>query len=441
MTAALALTLLLAAAVPSERGPALAERLAERGRATLAGDPEKALALAQEALRASAEFVPTDFVKPGRKGEVVEDAFLQGRQDYRAHRAPLYRLAGECLLGLGRGAAAARYLRRAQLLDPGAGALPSLLRALLAGGREAEAFERAMGVLVAGRGTPELTALAEQAADAVGLASVQAELDRRRFMALPAEARPRLLEAPISAPQRARLSTGQPLRFDEPGLTLLYVADAACRSCSADLEALARLKSSGARIMVAGADPDRDQALRQALGLYGHNWPFVSGARWEPLLGAEFPVVLVVGRQACSAAVVGAPLAERLARVLPVFQSQDLQEKLPRPAWSRRPVPLPPAPPGLLPEGLAPGEDEPAPTEFPSFADDFRARRFAPALARLEALQADGWLLAPEARLNRALCLIGLGRRQEARHLLLRLGDSRFQERVDEALEEASRAR
>jgi hypothetical protein len=46
-------------------------------------------------------------------------------------------------------------------------------------------------------------------------------------------------------------------------------------------------------------------------------------------------------------------------------------------------------------------------------------------------------LLPPEARLNRSLCLLGLGRREDARLMLLKTGDSRFQEDVDRTLERA----
>jgi Flp pilus assembly protein TadD len=86
---------------------------------------------------------------------------------------------------------------------------------------------------------------------------------------------------------------------------------------------------------------------------------------------------------------------------------------------------------------LAPGEDEPAPAEFDSAVAALRAGRPAEALRTFEALEGrgDGWLLPPEARLDRALSLAALGRREEARRLLLRIGDSRFQEDVDRALE------
>ncbi len=113
---------------------------------------------------------------------------------------------------------------------------------------------------------------------------------------------------------------------------------------------------------------------------------------------------------------------------------------MPRPAWNRRPVdrsPIPP-PPGLLPEGLAPGEDEPVAARvhgrgrgLPRRAAPPRRRR------RFDALEArgDGWLLPPEARLNRALCLARAGQRDAARRILLRTGDSRFEDAIDRLLE------
>ena len=67
----------------------------------------------------------------------------------------------------------------------------------------------------------------------------------------------------------------------------------------------------------------------------------------------------------------------------------------------------------------------------------------AEALRLFEGLEArgDGWLLPPEARLDRALCLAALGRRDEARRLLLKTGDSRFQEGLDRALEKVGTGR
>jgi len=91
----------------------------------------------------------------------------------------------------------------------------------------------------------------------------------------------------------------------------------------------------------------------------------------------------------------------------------------------------------MLPEGLAPGEDSPFPEAFRDAVRAYREGRPAEALRLFEALEeaGDGWLLPPEARLNRALCLSALGRTRAARRLLLRTGDSRFQGAIDDALE------
>jgi hypothetical protein len=117
----------------------------------------------------------------------------------------------------------------------------------------------------------------------------------------------------------------------------------------------------------------------------------------------------------------------------------DVQETVPRPSWNRRPVdrsPLPP-PPGLLPEGIVPGEDAPFPPEFTAAVEAYRAGRANEALAGIDALEAkgDGWLLPPEARLDRAMCLARAGQRDAARKMLLRTGDSRFEEETDRLLE------
>ena len=136
--------------------------------------------------------------------------------------------------------------------------------------------------------------------------------------------------------------------------------------------------------------------------------------------------------------VVKAPFAASIGSVVTLLSKNDVKETVPRKGWNLRPPDRKTVPsPDLLPEGLAPGEDEPAPAEFTQAIAAYRAKRFAEALRGFEALAArdDGWLLAPEARLDRALALAGLGRREEARRMLLRIGDSRFQEAVDRALE------
>jgi hypothetical protein len=149
--------------------------------------------------------------------------------------------------------------------------------------------------------------------------------------------------------------------------------------------------------------------------------------------------VLLVARGGFTLAVLKGPLGADLGTALAALQRSDVTETVPRASWNRRPVdrsPLPP-PPGRLPEGLAPGEDEPFPPEFAAAVEAYRAGRHQEALASIEAVAAkgDGWLLPPEARLDRALCLAGLGRRDEARRILLRTGDSRFEDAIDALLE------
>ncbi|HEY7513086.1 MAG TPA: hypothetical protein VIC87_01330, partial [Vicinamibacteria bacterium] len=111
----LALAILLAAGGSAEE----AEGLASRAMETAAASPEEGLAAARRALAMTEEFEPTAYVKPGRKGEVVEDAYLAARAEYRRHRARLYEAVGECLARAGRHDAAVRYLRRAADLDAG----------------------------------------------------------------------------------------------------------------------------------------------------------------------------------------------------------------------------------------------------------------------------------------------------------------------------------
>jgi hypothetical protein len=184
---------------------------------------------------------------------------------------------------------------------------------------------------------------------------------------------------------------------------------------------------------------DRDAALRQVLNLYRFEWPLLLGKGLPALLKLEPRSALIVARDGWAGAVLKAPFGASLAAALGVFAQNDIPETRPRPEWNRRPVERrPPTPlPGLLPEGLAPGDDEPASAEFSTAVEAFRKGRKAEALRLFEALESrgDGWLLPPEARLDRALCLAGLGRREEARRMLLRTGDSRFQDAVDRTLE------
>lgn len=431
----------LVAPLPAELPPRAEARAQAAARSCAAGQAG-GLAAALEALGLTTEFEPTVFVRAGRKGEVVEDEFVAARQAYRVHRARLYAALGECLLASGRPAEAARVLRRAELLGDDPGQREQLARALLAAGQPDQVLRLVLAHAREGLAAG-LRPLAEQAADAAGLASLQVELDRVRLLALPAPQRPELRDGPLPGPERARLSSGAPFRWADAELTLAYVGDAGCASCSSDLEALARVAPRGARVVVAADDPSRDEALRRILSVYGRPWPVVNGARLGEPLQARAPVLIVAARGSLLVALVSGRLGESAPPVLAALAREDLPESRPRAAWNRRPFDRAGtrAQPAWLPEGLAPAEVEPPPPAFEAARQAFAAGRFAEALAGFERLSApaEALLLPPEARLNRALCLIGLGRRDEARRLLLRIGDSRFQEQVDAALERAAR--
>jgi hypothetical protein len=341
-----------------------------------------------------------------------------------------------------------RYLRRALLLDPEGGDTTAFARALVRDGRAEEALE-----LIGQRTTAALLGdrlvIASEAADLAGVASLQAEIDRARVSRLAVLPKPEPRDGPVSFGDRLRLSTGGPFRLDEEGLTVIYVADPSCRSCSQDLEELKRLlgprlaaPGSTLRALVAPSDHEQDRALRQALHLYRVTWPMVLGTR-AGAFGSDVPVLWVIGRRGFSAAAVHPPFARALPAVLEVFQKQDVNEPLPRAKWNGRPpARRPPAPPPpLLPNGLAPGDEEPVPAAFTEAVRLFDAGRFAEARAAFEGLgkSADAWLLPPEARLDAAICVARQGDGATARRLLRAIGDSRFQERVDQALETAGR--
>jgi hypothetical protein len=448
MARALGLGLLLLSAVPLRAGEGgagkgnidRAEGLAAQALQST-GSPAAALADARRALALTESFDPIVFVRAGRKGEVVEDEFLAARSAYRRHRSPLYEAVGECLVRSGKVAEGARYLQRAVDLYPRPERQVRLARALVALHRGREA----LGALLSPQSLPltaDAVAVAGQAADAAGLPSLQAEIDRVRIGAQTREPRP-VFRPGLALPERSRLDAGGPVRFDA-GVTILYVAEASCRTCSADLEQVKRQLPAGARAMVIPASPERDQELRQALRLYRYDWPVVVGAGTPKSLGLEAPQALVVARDGLVAVGVPAPFGAELGAVVQALSIEDVKETRPRPQ-SRQRVPEPePAPrPGLLPESLAPGEDAPEPKEFADAVAAFRAGRPAEALKLFAALESrgDGWLLPPEARLNRAQCLIAQGRREEARLILLAIGDSRFQAAVDRVLEGSSPAR
>jgi tetratricopeptide (TPR) repeat protein len=413
-----------------------AEALAAEAIRAAAARPEASLADARRALGLTAEFEPTVFVRAGRKGEVVEDEFLAARGAYRRHRAPLYEAVGECLVRSSRLPEGARYLRRAVELDPSPGRRLRLARALVALGRGREA----LATLLSPQNLPlpaEAVAVAEQAADAAGLPSLQVEIDRVRLASQALDPRPELRPGPVVLPERARLSSGAPVRI-EGGVTVLYAAESSCRTCSADLEQIHRQAPATARVLVMAASAERDQELRQAMRLYRYDWPVVVGAGTPESLGLKPPAVLLVARDGLSGVTVPAPFGSTLGAVLSILSSEDVKESRPRPqSRQRAPEPGVAPRPGLLAEGIAPGEDVPEPKEFGEAVAAFRAGHPGEALRLFGILEArgDGWLLPPEARMNRAVCLAAQGRREEARALILAIGDSRFQSDVDRILE------
>ncbi|HEX9188900.1 MAG TPA: hypothetical protein VGB87_17605, partial [Vicinamibacteria bacterium] len=339
--------------------------------------------------------------------------------------------------------AASRYQRRAFLLDPTPARGLALARSLVALGRGREALDtvqRAIGGLT--RLEPEAAEVIAASADVAGLPSAQAEIDRGRLSASLGKA-VTLREGPFEIPPGVRLSTAPTFRLEEAALTLLYVAEGSCRSCSLDLDVVARQVHGDVRILTVPPGDDQDHALRQVLQLYRRPWPLLLGRDLAARLGLAPRTALLVARGGWTVATLKAPFGPELGQAIAALQRADVSETVPRPSWNRRPVdrsPLPP-PPGLLPEGLAPGEDAPFPAEFAAAVEAYGAGRAAEAQKAFDALAArgDGWLLPPEARLNRALCLARAGQPAAARRILLRTGDSRFEDAIDTLLEKVSR--
>jgi tetratricopeptide (TPR) repeat protein len=415
-----------------------AEALAERARQAVARDPAAALELGRRALATTNDFVPTEFTRAGKHGEVVEDAFRAAREEYRRHRAPLYEAVGLCLAAAGRPAAATRYLQRAADLYPGRDR-EALARNLLASGRGWEALDALLADALRRPLSAGAAALAGAAADQLGLPSLQSEMDRLRLDGARVEPRLEHVEGPVELPSRTRLSTGEYFGLREgSGLRLLYLGDAACGTCSADLESIRRVASADVRVVVVPAAQD-DGALRRVLALYHYDWPVTVDVGAPEALHVAPPGALVVGRRGFSAGIARTPLAVTLPPLIQALSRGDFVEDLPRKSWNQKPVKrLAPRPrPGMLAVGLAPGEDEPAPASFLTAAQELASGNAGAALAALEALEraGDGWLLPPEARFDRARCLVALGRQREARGLLLRIGDSRFQDEIDRLLE------
>jgi len=441
-TLALALAVALApqASAPAGGGRiADAERLAREALQLAPRDPAAALGKARRALAATAEFTPTDYVTAGRKGEVVEDEFQAARDAYRQHRAGLYEAVGTALARQGNALAASRYQRRTFLLDPTPDRGLALARSLNELGRGREALDTVQRAIAGLAGLkPEAAEVIARAADVAGLPSAQAEIDRGRLAATLGKA-VELREGPLQMPPGVRLSTNPVFRPDEAAITVFYASEASCRSCSADLEALARQVPKEVRVVTVPPGDDQDAALRQVLDLYRRPWPLLLGRDLATRLRLKPRSLLIVARGGWTQGVLTGPFGPEVGSVLAALQRVDVQETVPRPSWNRRPVdrsPLPP-PPALVPGGLAPGEDEPAPPEFTAAAEAYRAGRAREAQKAVDALEAkgDGWLLPPEARLNRALCLARAGERDAARRILLRTGDSRFEDAIDRLLE------
>jgi tetratricopeptide (TPR) repeat protein len=427
---------LLAVAAP---GPtAEAERLIAAARQELPLSPGEALEHARRALALTNEFSPSAVSVGGQRVEVDEDAFLAARLLYRRRRSAVYAISGQAFERLGRHVEAARHLRRSVDLDPEAERV-SLARSLVAIERPWEALLALLEPALERPLTGEAAALVAEVADRLGVASVQAEVDRMRLARADVTPPLEFRDGPFPLPGRTRLSTGAPFNLGEESPdTLVYVAEQSCRTCTADLESVARLAPPGIRVVMLSASED-DRVLRQTLRLYRREWPVVLGEGVAAALEIEGPCVLVVGRDGFSGGVARVPLDVTLERLLALYAQRDVVESRPRSGWNRqRPRRVVAARPTMSNDGLAPGEDEPAPGDFALAQRAFAEGHFAEALAHVDALASrqDGWLLAPEARFDRALCLAGLGRTAEARTLLLRIGDSRFQDQVDRRLEQ-----
>jgi tetratricopeptide (TPR) repeat protein len=437
-----ALTLALIPGVVGAEGAAdiaEAERLAGEALLQAAQDPAAALGTARKALAMTNEFNPTVFVEMGRKGEVVEDEFQAARRAFGTHRARLYEAVGAAWVAQGQNLFASRFLARAFLLDPTPARGMGLAKVQIALGQGREALATVQKAIAGVKSlSPETATVIARAADAARLPSAQAEIDRGRLKATLKD-KVTLREGPLTFPPGTKLSNAPMFRLEHAPLNLIYAAEGSCRSCSADLAQLKRVVPEGVRVLTLPESDEQDVALRQVLRLYNYPWPLVLGRGLGQQLALPPRSVLLVARGGWTQAVLEPPFGQELASAIAAVSRTDVRENVPRANWNRRPVdrsPLPP-PPGLLEDGLAPGEDAPVPPEFEAAVAAYRAGRYAEARKGFDALEAkgDGWLLPPEARLNRALCLAGQKKHREARRILLRTGDSRFEDAIDETLE------
>jgi tetratricopeptide (TPR) repeat protein len=347
--------LVAATAGATQRAETMAAEAVQRA----AADPAAALDRARQALALTADFEPTAFVEAGRKGEVVEDAYLAARAEYRRHRARLYEAVGRCLAASGRHAEAIRYLRRAVDLGPEQAPDAALARSLVAAGRGGEALA-ALRVARRPELSPEALEVAAAAVDAEGLPSLQLELDRARIAALGVAPPVEALDGPLRSPAQTRLSTGEPLRLETEELAVFYLAEPSCRTCSADLTALQRLVPADVAPRLVPMRAEQDRALRQVTTLYRLRWPFVVGQSEGAFLGVSGPAALVVARRGWSGGVARPPLDQTLPPLLAALGRHDGNETRPRAAGERRPPhPNPPPPhPGRQTTRQAPREDQ-----------------------------------------------------------------------------------
>ena len=286
--------------------------------------------------------------------------------------------------------------------------------------------------------SPEAASVIDRAADVARLPSAQAEIDRGRLKATLKGAvtlRRGRVTFPPGRGSRHRSDLPARGRGDQPdlrgrGLVPVVLGRphpaATCRSRSGARHGAAR-----------GGGPGR----RVAPGAGHLRLPLAAPAARGVGEQLDLPPrsVLVLARGGWTAAVPEPPFGPALASTLAALARTDVREAVPRANWNRRPVdrsPLPPPPPGRRR------------TDWPRVRTS-RSRPISPRPEayrggticggdeelRCDQARGDGWLLPPEARLDRALCLAGMGKRHEARRILLRTGDSRFENAMDETLE------
>src|SRR5207244_13182922 len=121
------------------------------------------------------------------------------------------------------------------------------------------------------------------------------------------------------------LSTGGPMRVED-GLAVLYVSDASCRTCSADLEALKRAVPAGTRVVMVPPAPDQDVALRQVLSLYRHPWPVLVGKGAAQAVAVKPVTALVVARSGWVVAAVRPPFGAALRAAITLPSPADVPE-------------------------------------------------------------------------------------------------------------------